>query len=147
MRTSLAASLGLILGLLSSLPAGTLETRDLESKILKASVKLNVVLPDGYAESGERRYPVVYLLHGLGGDYGEWQRVGVVERAAGLDVILALPEGDKSFYINHHEKPGARWEDYIVEEVIPFVDGRYRTLAQRGKRGISGLSKIGRAHV
>ena len=125
-----------------ALRAGELETHELASKFVGRTVKLNVLLPNGYQE-GDTHYPVVYLLHGFGGDYTEWARVGVVERAAGLPVIIAMPEGDKSFYINLHEDSENRWEDYIVQEVIPFVDGAYRTRAERDGRGVSGLSMGG----
>lgn len=124
--------------------AGELKTHQFESKRIGLTVGLNVLLPDGY-EDGDARYPVVYLLHGIGGDYTEWARVGVAKRAAGLPVIIAMPEGNKSFYINQHERDDKRWEDYIVEEVIPFVDGTYRTHAERSKRGVSGLSMGGYA--
>ena len=126
----------------SALEAGELRTHELASKFIDRTVKLNVLLPNGYDEA-TKSYPVVYLLHGYGGDYGEWERVGVVERAAGLPVIIAMPEGDQSFYVNLHDDAGNRWEDYITQEVIPFVDGAYRTRAERSGRGVSGLSMGG----
>ena len=123
--------------------AGEIETVSIESTRIHRTVKLNVLLPDGYRDDEAKRYPVVYLLHGYGGDYSEWQRVGVVEEAAGLPVIVAMPEGNQSFWVNHHGKEKARWEDYLVEEVIPYVDSHYRTRAAREYRGVSGLSMGG----
>lgn len=106
-------------------------------------LKIAVLLPEGYDGDAKRRYPVVYLLHGYGGDYREWERVGVEEEARGLEAILVLPEGDRSFWVNAHEKPGARWEDWVVRDVVPWVDAHYRTIARREGRAISGLSMGG----
>ncbi len=123
--------------------AGELRTDTIESRAISQAVKLNVLLPDGYDDHPARRYPVVYLLHGYGGNYAEWQRVGVEVESKGLPVIVAMPEGDQSFWVDHHGKKDARWEAYIVGEVIPHVDSRYRTLARRESRAVSGLSMGG----
>jgi S-formylglutathione hydrolase FrmB len=126
-----------------SASSGEMRTDELDSKALAKKVKLNVLLPDGYDADPARRFPVVYLLHGIGGDHTEWQRVGVEKETAGLPVIIAMPEGDQSFYVNHHGDPANRWEDYIAEEVVGHVDAKYRTIASRKGRGISGLSMGG----
>src|SRR5690606_5739025 len=82
----------------------------------RVELKLNVLLPKGYEEDSDRRYPVVYLLHGYGGNFREWERIGVAEQARDLAVILVMPEGDRSFWVNAHESPEACWEDWIVKE-------------------------------
>jgi S-formylglutathione hydrolase FrmB len=128
---------------LSPARAGELETRTLQSEALGKEMKVNVLLPDGYAAAPDRRFPVIYLLHGYGGDYTEWQRVGVVEEAAGLLALVVMPEGDKSFYVNHHDDPKGKWEDYLTRDVVSFVDRTYRTQARREGRAISGLSMGG----
>ncbi len=145
MRT---VSQGLVFALFAAswsvpVPAGELEVKDFKSSAIDQEVKINVLLPDGYKDDVNRRYPVVYLLHGYGGDYREWEKVGVVEEAAKLSLIIVMPEGDKSFYVNHHEAPKARWEDYITKEVVELIDKTYRTVAARHGRGISGLSMGG----
>lgn len=127
----------------SFLSAGEIETRELHSSALDQDVKLNVLLPDGYKDDAARRYPAIYLLHGYGGDFNEWKKVGVVEEAAKLPAIIVMPEGDKSFYVNHHEDPKGRWEDYITKEVIEYADKNFRTQPDREHRGISGLSMGG----
>ncbi|MCZ6793901.1 MAG: alpha/beta hydrolase-fold protein [Planctomycetota bacterium] len=142
MRLGLTSIL-VVFFLTPSVIAGQLETVEFDSKALGRPMKLNVLLPDGYGSDAERRYPVVYLLHGYGGDYAEWQRVGVEAESTGLPVIIVMPEGDRSFYVNHHESPENRWEDYITRDVIGYVDAKYRTRARRDGRGISGLSMGG----
>jgi putative tributyrin esterase len=143
MRTPFFFSTLLLLGLVARMDAGEARTDEVDSKALEKKMPLLVVLPDGYDADTAKRYPVVYLLHGLGGDYREWQRVGIEKEAAGLPVIIAMPEGDQSFYVNHHGDPKARWEDYITTEVIAHVDAKYRTIPSRSARGISGLSMGG----
>jgi len=123
--------------------SGELEVREVKSAVLDQTLKVNVLLPDGYKEEADKRYPAVYLLHGYGGDYREWERFGVVEESAKLPVIIVMPEGDKSFYVNHHEDSKGRWEDYITKEVVEFADKTYRTIAVREARAISGLSMGG----
>ena len=125
------------------LGAGEMQTRSLQSAALGQEVKINVLLPDDYAASGDKRYPVVYLLHGYGGDYSEWTRVGVADRTQGLSVILAMPEGDKSFYVNHYQDPKGRWEDYIAQDVVSWIDANYRSIPRAEGRAICGLSMGG----
>jgi S-formylglutathione hydrolase FrmB len=141
MRSSLIGFL-VLLHSLSSL-AGELETKTLSSEALGMEMKVNVLLPDSYQSEKDRRYPAVYLLHGYGGDYTEWTKVGVAAEAKGLDVIIAMPEGDKSFYVNHSGEAKGRWEDYLTKEVVQFVDRNYRTASGREARAISGLSMGG----
>ncbi len=133
----------LCFSLLSSLSAGELVIDTIESKAIRQTVKLNVLLPDGYKDDTKKRYPVVYLLHGLGGDYTEWRRVGIESEARGLPLIVVMPEGNKSFYVNRHDDAKLRWGDHIIEEVIPHVDKKYRTHAVREQRGVNGLSMGG----
>jgi S-formylglutathione hydrolase FrmB len=125
------------------LRSGELETKTLASAAVGREVKINVLLPDGYSNEKDRRYPVIYLLHGYGGDYTEWQKVGIVDEAKGLPAIIVMPEGDKSFYVNHHGDPKALWEDYLTREVVGYVEERYRTIARREGRAICGLSMGG----
>jgi S-formylglutathione hydrolase FrmB len=142
-RATLPAIFLLAAVLARPLHAGEARADEVDSKVLGKKLPLLVLLPDGYDTESTKRYPVVYLLHGVGGDYREWQRVGIEKEAAGLPVIIAMPEGDRSFYVNSHDAAVGRWEDYITGEVIAHVDAKYRTVAAREARGISGLSMGG----
>lgn len=141
MRQFAAVTLFILSGFVAF--AGEIEVVELKSSAIDQTVKVNILLPDGYKQDSQKRFPVVYLLHGYGGDYTEWQRVGVAEEAKGLPVIIVMPEGDKSFYVNQHMTPNRRWEEYITKELVAHVDGAYRTLATREGRAISGLSMGG----
>jgi S-formylglutathione hydrolase FrmB len=120
----------------------------LYSESLQQPSWYQVVLPPGYFSS-ERRYPVLYLLHGIAGGAGEWLEVGIHEAADRLwgegklePFIIVLPEGGQSYYLNH-ANDGPRWADYISQDVVKHIDGAFRTLAEPGHRAIGGLSMGG----
>ena len=105
----------------------------------------NIILPAGYEDSG-KRYPVLYLLHGRGGDLEYWPAMGVAEYVAGLDLIVVMPDVGVSWYVNWAESVGGEknnWEDCITKDLIGFVDAHYRTVASREGRAISGASMGG----
>lgn len=54
-----------------------------------------------------------------------------------------MPEGENGWYVNNYTNPKMQWENYIIEDLIPYVDGHYRTVALREGRAIAGLSMGG----
>ncbi len=106
-------------------------------------VKFNVILPHDYATSN-RRYPVLYLLHGYNGDYSDWvTKSHVTEHAKPYGEIIVMPEGGTGFYVNNVADPKLAWEDYLILDLIPYVDSHYRTVRTRQGRAIAGLSMGG----
>jgi putative tributyrin esterase len=106
-------------------------------------VKFNVILPQDYA-AGERRFPVLYLLHGFSGNYADWcSLTHIVDYANLYEEIIAMPEGANSWYVNNYADPKMQWEDYILDDFIPYVDAHYRTIPTRAGRAIAGLSMGG----
>lgn len=102
-----------------------------------------VLLPVGYEQS-LRRYPVLYLLHGAGGDENDWStRTNLAAYAAAYRLIIVMPGVGNSWYANSAGDSAARYEDAIIRDLIPHVDARYRTLANWHARGIAGLSMGG----
>ncbi len=136
-------------------------------------VKKNVVvyLPAGYEDAPDTRWPVFYYLHGLGGNETNWVEAGKLDAAAAslaLAAIVVMPDGDNAFYVDSELPvdhtaclehgtgllfPDAprmqtcvkqlRYETYITEDLIGWVDRTYRTIATREGRGIAGLSMGG----
>ena len=105
-----------------------------------------VLLPRDYASG--RRFPVLYLLHGLYGDYKNWDtRTHLESAAAKLAFLIVTPDADDSWYTDSAAKPGDRFEDYIVKDLISEVDGRYRTIREKRARAIAGLSMGGYGSV
>ena len=107
-----------------------------------------VYLPPCYDES-DRRYPVLYLFHGWPYDEAHWDGVGVDEAAddgiasgALPPVIIVLPAGPERLYVN--TSGGDRsFEGQVVNDLIPHVDGTYRTWAEREGRAVGGISRGG----
>ena len=124
--------------------SGSVETVQLHSNLINAILPYNVVLPANYRTSKTTRYPVLYLLHGLGGHYGDWiTRTNVADYAAQHRMIVVMPEGNDSWYTDSAVKPADKYESYVIKELIPDVQRRYRTIETRYGRGIAGLSMGG----
>lgn len=133
---------------IASSPAGRVVSESFSSKDLQRDERFTIHLPPSY-DSSAKRYPVMYLLHGLFGSEQEWQRRGVAAafekaRASGKvgEMIAVMPNGGNSFYTNTADSK-MMWEDMIVKELIPYVDSHYRTIADREHRAISGTSMGG----
>lgn len=107
-------------------------------------ISLNVILPRDYAAS-QRRFPVLYLLDGYGGNYMTWvTKSHITQYAARYEEMIVMPEyGATSWYVNNHANPSLRWEDFLIQDVIPYVDRHYRTIASRQGRAIAGDSMGG----
>jgi len=98
---------------------------------------VSVNLPQG------SQLPVVYLLHGGGGNFRDWSNNSDVARFAERGLILVMPEGDESYYTNSAEHPQERYEDYIVNDLIADVEKRFPAAANRANRAIVGISMGG----
>ncbi|HUJ30858.1 MAG TPA: alpha/beta hydrolase family protein [Candidatus Acidoferrum sp.] len=128
---------------------GRAECRAAPSSILGHPVPYCVILPPTYDSAKDERYPVLYFLHGLGGDSQ------TLIDSGGLDVIedlwhqknlgeflIVTPDAGRSFYVNSRDGR-VRYEDFFIREFIPYVEGHYRIRAERRERGISGVSMGG----
>lgn len=130
-QTSVASSSGCITG---DFHATHLDGKDMH---------FNVLLPRDYATDTNRRFPVLYLLHGFDGDYSDWCKYNIVEYARPYEEIIVMPDGGNNWYVNSYSDPHAQWENYIVDDVVSYVDSHYRTIASRQGRAIAGLSMGG----
>src|SRR5258705_3583437 len=116
------------------------ETIQFKSELVGQVLPYNALLPVGYAESN-KRYPVLYLLHGLFGRYDDWiTRTTLAEYAAHYEVIIVTPEGHDNWYTDSAGVPTDKYESYFVRELISDVDARFRTIKDRRARGVAGLS-------
>lgn len=120
------------------------ETVKFASKLVGATLPYDVVLPSDYGSSPRTRYPVLYLLHGLTGHYTDWTtRTNVADYAAQYRLIIVTPEGNDGWYTDSAGVPSDKYESYILNELIPDVDARYRTIQARYGRAIAGPSMGG----
>lgn len=127
-----------------SVPGPSVETIQLQSKLVNTTLPYNVILPADYRTSKTRRYPVLYLLHGLSGHYSDWlTRTNVADYAAQYRLIIVMPEGNDSWYVDGAAGSNDKYESYILKELMPDVDRRYRTIQARYGRAIAGLSMGG----
>ena len=144
--------------------AGRLEEHAFESEVLKDNAledphvrPLWVYLPPGYDDEPDRRYPSIYVIQGLTGQLDMWRNRMAFRRnfpelvdalfAAGDSppAILVWVDGWTSLGGSQFvDSPGTgRYHTYIVDEIVPWIDERYRTLPEAAHRGITGKSSGG----
>ena len=135
---------------ITSLRSATLSTIAVHSAGMKKDVPTTVILPDAYQEGlvkkGEgRRFPVLYLLHGYGGNNESWvNNTTIKELAEEYGVIVVCPDGGfSSWYVDSPEDPAWRYETFVSKELISEIDRRYPTLPRSESRAIAGFSMGG----
>jgi putative tributyrin esterase len=111
------------------------------SPALGREMRYRVLLPASVA-AGEN-LPVTYLLHGGGGDFRDWSNYSDVARFAENKLVLVMPEGDYSYYVNAVERPADHYEDYIVRDLLADVEARFPIAKGRANRAIVGVSMGG----
>jgi putative tributyrin esterase len=114
-----------------------------QSKSLDREMHYRVLLPRGY-QGSTKRFAVLYLLHGLYGNYTDWTMQSKLEDyAKPFPLIVVMPDAGDSWYTNSATVPGDKFEDYLVKDLIPEIDARFRTEPSRSARAIAGLSMGG----
>lgn len=137
----LLAVLLLVSSALAQLPQ--LKDAEFMSRSLGHSMHYRILLPASYP-SGSQKYPVLYLLHGLYGDYKNWtDKTAITKYAAGANLIIVMPDGNDSWYNNWATDPKQKYEDYIIKDLLTEIAGHYRTIETRDSRWIAGLSMGG----
>jgi putative tributyrin esterase len=128
--------------------------KSMQSAALGRSLPYRIYLPAGYeapdalaaADGGAplKRYPVLYLLHGLGSGARQWARLGLEAELdrQGAQVIVVTPAGKAGYWVNHADG-GPRWGDYVTQDLVAHIDATYRTVPTREGRGIGGISMGG----
>lgn len=125
------------------------EDLTLKSSAMGKEVNYSVYLPPGY-EHSNRRYPVVYLLHGYTDDDSGWIQFGeaptivdeLIRDRTIPPMILVMPDGGVSWYINNYDG-SMNYDDFMVKELIPHIDFSYRTRPTKEFRALAGLSMGG----
>jgi S-formylglutathione hydrolase FrmB len=124
-----------------------LRIAEFEALSIGRVTKYMIFVPDGYDEQPDRRYPVLYLLHGFTQNYTVWPMMGVADYLNTYkDMIIVMPDVGNSWYINWSESFDDElnnWEDFIIYDLIHNVDQTFRTVPTREGRAISGLSMGG----
>ena len=148
----------------NDVPHGTVSKVWYHSRSLGADRRMTVYLPAGYEDSGPRRYPVLYLLHGMGGDEDAWPTLGraaqildnLIASGKAEPMIVVMPNGNAALPSAPGEGPSGlvqptsdlpKTKDGSYEasfpEIISYVDSHYRTVRKSSGRAIAGLSMGG----
>ena len=136
-------------------PHGKLEMIEYDSKSVGAKRKMNVYTPPGY--SADQRYPVLYLLHGIGGDETEWQRFAhpnvildnLIADGMAVPMLVVMPNGraqknDRAEGNVFASAPAfEKFEADLLGDVIPTIESRYAVISDRDHRALAGLSMGG----
>jgi enterochelin esterase-like enzyme len=134
---------------------GVLEMIEYDSKTVGSKRKMQVYTPPGYSK--DKKYPVLYLLHGIGGDETEWQRFAtpnvlldnLIADGKAVPMIIVMPNGraqknDRAEgNIYAAGEAFANFEHDLLEDVIPAIESRYSVQADREHRALAGLSMGG----
>lgn len=132
--------------------AGTIERITVHGKALEGSPDgdspdraVAVYLPPSYAGDQNRRFPTVYLLHGVGGNESAFIESAALQTSADR---LAAAQGFSEFIIvtpnastqkgSMYAGPTGDWERFVAEDLVGYIDSHYRTLAHRMSRGLAG---------
>lgn len=122
--------------------AEVLET-SIPSAAMASNMPVRVILPDGYRTSSVR-YPVVYILHGAGGDCSVVSDAYEQKLCDRYDVIGIAPDGTKmGWWWDSPLEPHMKLETYVAEDLVRWADCNYRTIPERTKRAIVGESMGG----
>ena len=129
--------------------SGQIQERSFASAALGRTMPYLVYLPPGYDAELNEQYPVVYMLHGMGGSYTTWRDYGLLAAADRLirageipPLIIVLPEGESAYWVDHADG-GPRWGSYVARDLVAEIDSRFRTVGHRHARAIGGLSMGG----
>ena len=128
-----------------SAQAAHVDTIQVFSPSMNKNIKTCVIVPDNYKKS-KKKFPVVYLLHGYSGNYATWVK-SFKEVSQQVDrygfIAIGVDGNYSSWYFDSPIDPTFKYETYIIDELVPFIDKKYKTIASREGRAISGLSMGG----
>lgn len=144
---------------------GTVTAAWYDSKIMAAgNRRLTVYLPYGYEKNLTQKYPVLYLMHGAGGDEEAWSSMGraaqildnLIEKGLAKPMIVVMPNTNNNQFAactygienatvsrDDQAKYQNAYERSLAEEIVPFIEKNYRVIAKPSSRAIAGLSMGG----
>ncbi len=139
------------IGILSAQTGKVFDNLAMHSEILDMDRKYAVYLPPDY-ETSSRSYPVLYLLHGAGDDQTGWVQFGeilhiadrAIQEGSATPMIVIMPDantGQRGYF----NSPDGKWryEDFFFDELMPYVEKKYRIKGEKRYRAIAGLSMGG----
>lgn len=148
-QTSTSGSVDIRYASYSETKGTVLRDLTIESTTLGRTMKYSVYLPDGY--DGQTQLPVLYMLHGYGGNNNSWLDDGELATMTSSAIangtvgkcVVVMPDGLNAFYCNGYGEENLNYEDYLFDELIPTVEASFNTKKERASRAIGGLSMGG----
>ncbi len=129
--------------------AARVDTILVHSTAMNKDIKCVIIQPTTSKTTGNTaasRLPVIYLLHGHGGNYAQWPATApqLQQEADEKNILFVSPDGGyDSWYFDSPVDPSVRYETFVSKELIPYIDAHYPTAADRAHRAITGLSMGG----
>lgn len=117
----------------------SVSTDSIYSTILKRKVATTIILPQNY--DATKPYPVFYLLHRWAGNNESFLKSNLIAELNGKPLIVVTPSADTSWYVNSFSNPASRYEDFMMQELVPYIDKKYKTDTSR--QAIGGFSMGG----
>ncbi len=152
-----------------NIPHGTLSKVWYESPTLNLTRRMYIYTPPGYESNTKTKYPVLYLLHGGGGDEDAWTTLGrapvildnLIAQGKAKPMIIVMTNGNANQAATQGDSPvlpvrevrpptatgstpaTGRFEESLVKDVVPYIESHYRVLKDKNNRAIAGLSMGG----
>jgi len=131
-------------------PQGKVEVDSIKSEILNVNRHYSIYLPKSYASNPDKKYPVLYLLHGVWDNNNGWIRRGhlqdvankLIDAGEAVEMIIIVPDAGREWngYFNMNGWP---YEDFFFKEFLPAIETKYRIIGDKKHRAIAGLSMGG----
>lgn len=136
-------------------PQSKIITDSIHSKVLNAYRAYNVFLPKSYETDTNKKYPVLYLLHGMTDTNQAWSGRGhlqdvadqLIESGEACEMIIVTPNAGGNIYAGvwngYFDMPGWSYETFFYTEFLPYIEKNYRVIGNKANRAIAGLSMGG----
>ncbi len=136
-------------------PQSRIVTDSIYSQVLKAHRAYNVFLPASYDKNPDKKYPILYLLHGMLGTNTDWSERGhvkdvmdqLVASGEACEMIIVSPNAGGNIYKEvwngYFNMPGWAYEDFFYQEFLPYIEKTYRVMGDKQHRAVAGLSMGG----
>ena len=129
------------------------ETKSIQSKVLNAEREYNIFLPRSYETDVNKKYPILYLLHGMGDTNRGWSGRGHLKDVADqliasgemCEMIIVMPNagGTGDAWNGYFNMPGWSYETFFFTEFLPHIETTYRVIGDKQHRAVAGLSMGG----
>lgn len=124
-----------------------LSVANVHSTCMNKDIEAAIMLPSSYGVSPGRRYPVIYFLDGHGGNgkrlFYDFYKDDLLKQSDKFNVIMVAVGCFNTWYFDSPVNPDVKWQSFLIKELIPFMDAKYRSVAEREGRAITGMSMGG----